>query len=172
MNRLMVKVTNLLKREGAEKEIKGAKAFSPLKKALETLEFANKVHFDFRAINIGLGILVEGKVQGKIFLNCSRCLERFVAPFKLEIKEIYSKPFSSLNKGEGFDIIDEKIDLGPLMEQSFLLAIPMKPLCHQNCKGLCPHCGKNLKEGPCDCPSDKIDLRLAKLEEFLKKEQE
>ena len=46
---------------------------------------------------------------------------------------------------------EESIDLGELMHEQFVLALPMKPLCAEACKGLCVHCGTNLNKGTCDC---------------------
>ena len=66
------------------------------------------------------------------------------------------------NTGEGEREIEEddlttafyendEIDLGQLMQEQFYLALPMKPLCRDDCKGLCPECGTNLNRGTCDC---------------------
>ena len=78
------------------------------------------------------------------------------------------------NTGEGEREIEEddlttafyendEIDLGQLMREQFYLALPMKPLCRDDCKGLCPVCGTNLNQGTCDCKRDWEDPRLAAL---------
>ena len=46
---------------------------------------------------------------------------------------------------------NDEIDLGQLMQEQFYLALPMKPLCKDDCKGLCPNCGTNLNKATCDC---------------------
>jgi len=58
---------------------------------------------------------------------------------------------------------DDQIDLGELMREQFYLALPMKPLCRDDCRGLCPQCGTNLNAGTCDCSPVWEDPRLAAL---------
>jgi uncharacterized protein len=56
------------------------------------------------------------------------------------------------------------------MREQFYLALPMKPLCSEGCKGLCAMCGTNLNKGSCDCKREWEDPRLAALKE-LKRER-
>jgi uncharacterized protein len=49
-----------------------------------------------------------------------------------------------------------------------LLSVPMQALCQPDCKGLCPTCGADWNEGPCDCPSEEVDPRWAGLADLLK----
>ncbi len=58
---------------------------------------------------------------------------------------------------------DDQIDLNELMREQFYLALPMKPLCREDCKGLCAQCGTNLNTGTCDCAPVWEDPRLAAL---------
>ena len=66
-----------------------------------------------------------------------------------------------------FTIDDHHIlDVSEAVRQYALTAIPLKALCSVNCAGLCQTCGKNLNEGPCQCPPRQMDSRWAKLREF------
>jgi uncharacterized protein len=58
---------------------------------------------------------------------------------------------------------NDEIDLGQLMREQFYLSVPMKPLCQDDCRGLCPVCGTNLNRGTCECKRDWADPRLAVL---------
>jgi uncharacterized protein len=58
---------------------------------------------------------------------------------------------------------EDQIDLNELLREQFYLALPMKPLCQEGCKGLCPHCGTNLNAGACACTVERTDPRLAVL---------
>jgi uncharacterized protein len=60
-----------------------------------------------------------------------------------------------------------EIDLSFGVRESLLLALPMKVLCSEDCKGLCPHCGANLNEESCDCVAETIDPRWAELRKLL-----
>jgi len=64
------------------------------------------------------------------------------------------------------------LDLYEAVRQYALLALPMKPLCKQECPGICPQCGKNLNEGKCSCPRRERDARWAKLEGLLSRDGE
>jgi uncharacterized protein len=64
--------------------------------------------------------------------------------------------------------VDDQIDLGQLMSEQFHLVLPMKPLCRETCRGLCPQCGTNLNAGSCECRTTWEDPRLAPLKALLK----
>ena len=62
---------------------------------------------------------------------------------------------------------EDSIDLGELMHEQFVLALPMKPLCAETCRGLCVHCGTNLNKDTCACAPEWTDPRLAALKGLL-----
>jgi uncharacterized protein len=113
-----------------------------------------------------------GLVQTTLELPCSRCLEPFIWPVDSSFDLRYQP--HARNAGEGEREIEEDdlttafyendtIDLGQLMREQFYLALPMKPLCRDDCKGLCPTCGTNWNKGACDCTTRWEDPRLAAL---------
>ncbi|MBM3157836.1 MAG: DUF177 domain-containing protein, partial [Chloroflexi bacterium] len=55
------------------------------------------------------------------------------------------------------------LDLSEAIRQYTIMALPMKPVCREDCAGLCPHCGRNLNLGPCKCPPAPPDARWAPL---------
>lgn len=110
-------------------------------------------------------ILVKGVVDSEVELTCSRCLNQFNCPLTLNIEEEYF-PTTDVNSGASLPssgdpdrfTIDERhvLDLTEALRQRALLAIPMKPLCREDCAGLCPSCGRNLNLGPCNCPPQEV----------------
>jgi len=119
-----------------------------------------------------------GRVRTRLELPCSRCLE----PFNVEVDAPFDLRYQphAANTGEGEREIEEddldtafyendEIDLAQLMQEQFYLALPMKPLCSDDCKGLCPNCGTNLNRNTCDCTTQWEDPRLTALK-TLKKE--
>ncbi len=118
------------------------------------------------------GILAQGKFRAKIPVECSRCLKVFDYPLNFDIEEEYF-PVIDVNSGNPLEIPDEPgsftidehhiLDLSEAIRQNALLAVPMKPLCREDCAGLCTTCGKDLNEGQCDCSKEEIDPRWAKL---------
>jgi uncharacterized protein len=105
-------------------------------------------------------ILAKGVVDSEVELTCSRCLNLFNYPLTLNIEEEYF-PTTDVISGASLSpsgdpdrlTIDEHhiLDLTEALRQCALLAIPMKPLCREDCAGLCPDCGHNLNLGPCNC---------------------
>lgn len=118
---------------------------------------------------------LAGDVKTVLELPCSRCLEPFRSPVDAHFDLRYQP--RSHNAGEGEREIEEddlttafyendEIDLGQLMQEQFYLSLPMKPLCREDCRGLCPVCGKNLNRETCDCRRDWEDPRFAALREL------
>ena len=63
---------------------------------------------------------------------------------------------------------DDKIDVGLLIREQVYLALPMKPICRDDCQGLCSGCGTNLNSSSCNCVREAVDPRLASLKTLLK----
>ena len=118
-----------------------------------------------------------GRTQTTIELPCGRCLEPYPLPVDAAFDLRY-QPHTA-NTGEDEREIEEDdlstafyendaIDLGQLMVEQFLLAMPMKPLCRSDCKGLCAICGTNLNRDTCGCTRDWEDPRFAVLKTLTK----
>jgi len=113
-----------------------------------------------------------GTARSDLELQCSRCLEPFRVPFDGSFDLRYL-PASELSNEEEREVAeedldtsfyrDDRIDLNELLREQFYLALPMKPLCKEQCVGLCPHCGTNLNTGTCQCTAGWEDPRLAPL---------
>ncbi len=113
-----------------------------------------------------------GDVRTALELGCGRCLEPFALPVDAAFDLRY-QPHTK-NAGEGEREIEEDdlttafyendtIDLGQLMREQFYLTLPMKPLCRDDCKGLCPTCGANWNKATCDCTNQWEDPRFEAL---------
>ena len=120
---------------------------------------------------------IAGTVRTVLELPCSRCLEPFRLPVDAEV-ELRYLPASELSSDEEQEIAeedvdvsyyrDDQIDLNELLREQFYLALPMKPLCRDDCKGLCPQCGVNRNTSSCECAPDWEDPRLAALKGLMK----
>jgi uncharacterized protein len=127
------------------------------------VELGLDVHKDKDVFRLG------GRVQTTLELSCSRCLEAFVLPVESSFDLRYL-PASALSDEDEREIADEdletsyyrddRIDLNELLREQFYLALPMKPLCREDCRGLCPVCGVNWNVSACDCSTEWSDPRL------------
>jgi uncharacterized protein len=123
-------------------------------------------------------IVILGKASGTVSEECSRCLRRSDRKFSVEF-EVFcdkigahkGKPRSEDEDGETYVAHhDGKVlELGPVVREAIMLSSPMKALCREDCKGLCPVCGVNLNEQTCGCAASTPDARWSVLER-LKKE--
>jgi uncharacterized protein len=113
-----------------------------------------------------------GSARTELELSCGRCLEPFRMRFEGAIDVRYL-PASELSAEDEREVAEEdldtsyyrndQIDLNELLREQFYLALPMKPLCRDECAGLCSQCGTNLNTGACQCTSQWEDPRLAPL---------
>ena len=96
----------------------------------------------------GLLLQVEGEAQ--IEATCVRCLDEFYQPVKFEFEELYQFPSRHREDTDLILPMDGYIDLRSLYREYFILAMPIKPVCSPNCKGLCAICGANLNKENCE----------------------
>ena len=136
------------------------------------IDGSSAVQGEVRLLRTNRGILAKATLHTEVKVTCSRCLSPFNCPVTLNIEEEYF-PTTDVVSGISIPLPDEPgcftidehhvLDLTEAIRQYALLAIPMKPLCCQDCAGLCPHCGHNLNQGPCDCLPQQIDPRWSEL---------
>jgi uncharacterized protein len=116
---------------------------------------------------IGQSVLVQGKVQAALQLRCVRCLKEFSYPlassFELTLHPLRGIDFKEETELSASDLESNFFEGGeiPLSEiacEQIFLEIPIQPLCQEACKGLCPHCGKDLNLSACDCTEKKIEM--------------
>lgn len=120
------------------------------------------------------GVLVRGRLTGEVAVPCTRCAEEAVVRIAQSV-EAY-EPFPAEDPDDEVDLgVNEEIlrfsvsgqgiemNLAALAWEEFSLALPMKPLCDPNCKGLCASCGGNKNTESCSCGGDALDPRMAPL---------
>ena len=121
-------------------------------------------------------IVVKGMLHTDVELTCSRCLSQFIYALTLNFEEEYiptvdvlsGAPLPPPEEAGAFTIDGHHvIDLTEAIRQYTVLATPIKPLCKEDCAGLCPSCGHNLNQGQCDCPAQEIDPRWSELTKLL-----
>lgn len=115
--------------------------------------------------NVGGAVLeFEGSVDTRITQLCARCMKPVEVPLHIVIQQRFAKDQASdvETPDEDRDILpmeNDRIDLDETILHEVQLGVPMKVLCKEDCKGLCPICGQDLNEGQCDCEEDNTDPR-------------
>ena len=101
---------------------------------------------------------------------CGRCLEAFIDDRNVILSGKLTNDIDKITLDEDDEIIyykGDKLDLSDNIIDTVILSLPMKPLCNEKCKGLCPKCGVNHNEEECNCAIEDIDPRLEKLKDFF-----
>jgi len=120
-------------------------------------------------------VFIEGTVEATLEVPCCRCLEMTLLPIKSSFKYTFA-PSPAQEEQEERELtaedldfayyVEDTIDLDSLIFEQIMLQIPIKSVCAETCKGLCPHCGINLNTASCQCRVEKTDERLAALKAF------
>jgi len=119
-------------------------------------------------------IRLKGRLSAGLELQCARCLE----PVRQEVKRDFELLYRPLGTDAGRDelsVTDAEAEIGyyqgdgllleDVLREQVLLALPLKVTCREDCKGLCPQCGKNLNQEQCSCSIEVEDPRWAALKE-------
>jgi len=124
----------------------------------------------------GSRLLLNARVESRIHLECSRCLEEF----DLELSTGFDLVFHREERArlpEGMDeedfllftdTLESRYDIFPRVRESILLELPIRFLCREDCKGFCSACGANLNETDCRCPEREPDPRWQGLKKLLR----
>ena len=119
----------------------------------------------------GTDIFITGTLDAATTAACSRCAEECELPSHRRFRYVLApramgedKDFALKAEDLEFSFYQgEEIDLTPLIREQALLALAERPLCREDCQGLCPHCGANLNQGDCGCSPAGLDPRLSVL---------
>jgi uncharacterized protein len=120
----------------------------------------------------GHDILLRGRLEGELGLACGRCLEPFSTPVETDFDLLLvpaptgAGPEEEELSVQELDVdfyTDETVDLEAIIREQIILMVPLKPLCREDCPGLCPTCGANLNLESCACPTAKSDSPIAQL---------
>ncbi len=149
-----------LKEIGGKKSVSKEFKFHDLEFVGREIEIKDGISLELDIYNTEDSFLVEGTIETVLILTCSRCLEKYESPAKIDISEEVMK--SDMEDRDEL-LIDE------IIVDNIILSLPIKTLCSEDCQGICPHCGQNLNEGECDCEVESIDPRLEKLKDFYEK---
>ena len=144
------------------------------------LQISDTVHLTCHVHRDSDVAVIESDVRAIVKLECSRCLETF----EREIVGNFSLVARKMKKGEILKSTDEEedeegqnddtdivildsdtnnIDITEYVHDALLLALPLKPVCREECRGLCDICGHNLNEGDCSCIRKRSDNRWNEL---------
>ena len=139
------------------------------------LHFTEPIQARVKLSRSGRVVLVTIRIEARVKCICARCLEPFPLALASQF-QVSLKPKPDFTPPEEVELSredletdfyeGEEIDLSPLVQDQTLLTIPPKLVCREDCRGLCPGCGRNINRETCQCPERKVDPRLEALRNF------
>ncbi|MFI6956379.1 YceD family protein [Nocardia sp. NPDC050408] len=129
-----------------------------------------EVDLDLQLQAVSEGVLVTGTVAAPTAGECSRCLEPFTGTVDIQLTELFAYPDSATEQttedDEIYRIVDDTIDLEPVITDQIGLELPLQPLCTPDCAGLCPECGVRMAIAGSGHGHEILDPRWAGLAKF------
>ncbi len=138
-----------------------------------------QIELDVLLESVVEGVLVSGTAVAPVAGECSRCLDP-ISPddhdVSVEFTELFAYPDSiteeTTDEDEVFRLVDDKVDLEPVVRDAVVLALPAAPLCQEDCAGLCPECGGRWADLGPDHRHETIDPRWAALTERFRTDRD
>jgi len=133
------------------------------------------IELDFRLEAVMEGVLISGTAHASLSGECARCLDPVTLPIEVDFQELFV--YSDTRSGESaeedeFRLEGDLIDLEPVVRDAMVLALPLSPLCRDDCPGLCSECGVRLADAEPDHHHEAVDPRWAALQGMLDQRQE
>lgn len=125
------------------------------------------VDLDLRLESVVEGVLVTGTARVELQGECARCLIQIADGLEVDFQELYAYPDSEVSDDEAARIENDLIDLEPVVRDEVLVELPFRPLCREDCRGLCLSCGINLNNNPHHAHDEPVDPRWASLASFI-----
>ena len=138
---------------------------------------SSSVKAGFALRKVGATVYLAGRFEAVLELACSRCGKAFLhdaaSELKLDLNPLESAATEEERELQPGDLEVEfykngVIETAEFLREQLLLQVPMKPLCKDDCKGLCQYCGQDLNEGQCGCEPPAGHPGLAGLKDLLK----
>ena len=143
----------------------------------EGVNYAKPVDVDFTVTVKDGELKLVGRFSTVLMETCHRCLARFEKRLDQEVDLLFI-PRERMPDEIDVELADEDmniasyvdtVDLAQVIDEQVALALPMKILCSEECRGICPTCGKELNQGKCDCGVERVDERLLVLRDIKRK---
>ena len=181
---MLINLTDVFTSEGKVKNISARYDQESFRYMGNDYPVSDKSDVSLTLTNIGTGcVLVEGKLELTLTIPCDRCLQSVNVPLSVafthqvlspDIEDAASKEISndaSFDDEQNF-VSGYELDTDALINNEILINMPVKVLCREDCKGICPVCGHNLNEGECGCDRFVPDPRMAAIKDIFNANKE
>jgi uncharacterized protein len=130
------------------------------------------IDLSLRLESVMEGVLVTGTVTGPLAGECARCLDPVASTLEVDLQELYAYPESEATEDEASRLDGDYLDLEPALRDAVVLALPLTPLCREDCGGLCVVCGARRDDVDCGHDVAPVDPRWAALNDLSVPDEE
>lgn len=128
-----------------------------------------ELHLDVRLESVMEGVLVSGTASARVTGECARCLDPVSDRLEVDLTELFAYPDTATDDTTDPDevsrVVEDLVDLEPVVRDAVILALPQAPLCREDCAGLCPDCGGRRADLGVDHRHETMDPRWAALQQ-------
>lgn len=163
-------VSQILGRNGASQTFSVSEDIKDRKGYPEVVVFLEPVKIEGILTNVDEDIVLDAKGETEVELPCSRCLTPIKVKIDFKLNEKFSRTGVLNEETETFS--GDCIDLTDVVRRNIIATLPMKVVCKDNCKGLCPKCGQDLNIKQCDCDTTCFDPRFESLRTLFNVDEE
>jgi uncharacterized protein len=146
---LVIDVRDLLRQAGSARTVDLHEPMEGLATELARVPEGRAVRARLLLESVVEGILVSGPISGAMDVDCARCLKPVDAGFQVEVQELFVAGETAGD--DEYTLLEDEIDLEPMIRDAILLAMPFSPLCRPDCLGLCERCGGDRNLDECAC---------------------
>lgn len=166
---MLIDLTDIIKNINGKLEISESFDMPSVDFLGEEFSFKKPCSVKGNILNNSKALELNLTVSGEATVHCARCGKLLTADVNFPVSETLIREGGEISDAEDAVLYSGKeIELDDIIVSNFLMNVPVKYLCREDCKGLCPVCGTDLNEGSCDCDKDVIDPRWEKLAEIMK----
>jgi uncharacterized protein len=161
-----IDVRDLLGQPGSAREARVGGTLEDLGTAVAWIPANAPLEAELLLESVVEGILVTGRLRGRMQLRCARCLKEFEAPFEVEVSEMFVRAPHS--EGDDYPLDPDGIlELDQMVRDTVGVELPFSPLHSPDCRGLCPVCGGDRNLGECPGDHPQVDARWSALDQVL-----
>ncbi|MDP4153316.1 MAG: DUF177 domain-containing protein [Bacillota bacterium] len=168
---MLIDISGVLKNENSGLDIEFDMDGSDIELYGDEHPFKTPLHVSGKVENKAGIVTLLLNISGMMEMLCARCLKPVSHKVDVDVENLLVTELQNADDDKLLLVTEDLFDVGKIAADAVVVNAPVRLLCREDCKGLCPKCGKDLNEGGCDCKNDEVDSRLAVLQKLLNKEK-
>ena len=174
---MLIDLSEILSLEGKTQVVEAPVSMDSFQSKLGDFPVAEKEPLSLTITNTGKKVLkIEAKGRITVNIPCDKCLKDVPTEFDINFEQEIDMQASKEDRIKDLDEINYvtgcSLDVEQLVHNEILIHWPLRVLCKEDCRGICPKCGKDWNEGSCDCDQSSPDHRMAVISDIFSKFKE